>query len=153
VYFSQDFGMIELANRWDWRAKWMGSCAVLACVLAGCSGDRLESQVSGVVTLDGQPIGPGTVVFAPADGGPPATGSVGEDGRYTLKTSRAEGLAAGTYRVALSIRKIPENFNPADRLPPGESLIPEKYEQSSTSGLEFEVSPGNNTIDLPLTSQ
>ena len=36
---------------------------------------------------------------------------------------------------------------------PTKSRIPEKYTVTTTSGFEFEVKPGSNTIDLPLTSQ
>jgi hypothetical protein len=104
------------------------------------------------VTLDGNRIGPGTVVFAPVDGGKPATGSIDDDGNYSLKTSREMGLAAGKYTVAVSIRELPENVKRGDRPPLGKLLIPEKYEQSTTSGLEYEVESGDNTIDIPLTS-
>jgi hypothetical protein len=93
------------------------------------------------------------VVFAPSGGGKPATGSIESDGSYMLKTSREEGLAAGTYNVAVSIREMPQNVKRGDRPPPGKLLIPEKYEQSTTSSLEFEVKPGENTIDIELTSR
>jgi hypothetical protein len=129
------------------------ACALAVAPMVGCSSNSQESEVSGVVTLDGSPIGPGTIVFAPLRDGKPATGSIDKNGVYTLKTSREVGLAAGKYRVAMSIREMPVNFNPADRLPPGKLLIPEKYEQSNTSGLEFDVAPGRNTIDIPLRSE
>jgi hypothetical protein len=93
------------------------------------------------------------VVFAPASGGKPATGSIESDGSYTLNTSREVGLAAGKYNVAVSVREMPQNVKRGDRPPPGKLLIPEKYEQSTTSGLEYEVKPGDNTIDIELTSR
>ena len=127
------------------------SLAIFA--LTGCSGSSMESSVSGTVTLDGTGIGPGTVVFAPEGGGKPATGSVDEDGDYSLMTSRETGLAAGNYKAAVSIRELPENVKRGDRPPLGKSLIPEKYEQSDTSGLAYEVSPGRNTIDIELNSK
>jgi hypothetical protein len=127
--------------------------AAFVVALAGCAKSTQESQVSGHVTLDGNRIGPGTVVFSPVDGGKPATGSIESDGSYLMKTSRDEGLAAGSYRVAVSVREMPQNVQRGDRPPPGKLLIPEKYEQSATSGLEYEVLPGDNTIDIELTSQ
>jgi hypothetical protein len=127
--------------------------AAFIIVLTGCAKTTQESQVSGHVTLDGKRIGPGTVVFSPVDSGKPATGSIESDGSYLMKTSRDDGLAAGRYRVAVSIREMPQNVQRGDRPPPGKLLIPEKYEQSTTSGLEYEVVPGDNTIDIELTSQ
>jgi hypothetical protein len=130
-----------------------GFVVILLVALAGCSGSSLESTVTGQVSLDGSPIGPGTVVFAPTDGGKPANGSIESDGSYMLKTSRESGLAAGKYRAAVSIREMPQNVKRGDRPPLGKLLIPEKYEQSSTSGLEYEVEAGRNTIDIDLTSK
>ena len=122
--------------------------------ISGCSSSSMESDVSGTVTLDGGGIGPGTIVFAPAEkGGKPATGSIEADGTYSLNTSRDLGLAAGNYRVAVSIRQMPQNVKRGDRPPPGKPLIPEKYEDQATSGLRYDVAPGSNTINIPLVSR
>ena len=107
-----------------------------------------------MVTLDGNKVGPGMIVFAPtASQSKPATGSIENDGSYMLVTSRESGLAKGTYRVALSIREMPQNVKRGDRPPLGKSLIPDKYEEETTSGLEYEVKPGRNTINIELTRQ
>lgn len=114
----------------------------------------MESEVSGTVTLDGKKLGPGTIVFAPTDrSAKPATGSIESDGSYTLKTSREYGLSAGTYRVAVSIREMPQNVKRGDRPPVGKLLIPEKYEDDTKSGLQYPVSPGRNTINIELVSR
>lgn len=126
--------------------------AAVIIMLVGCNRGSQESQVSGSVTLDGSRIGPGMVVFAPVEGGKPATGSIESNGSFTLNTSREPGLAAGKYKVAVSIRELPENVKRSDQIPPGKLLIPEKYEQSTTSGLEYEVEPGQNSIDIDLTT-
>jgi hypothetical protein len=121
--------------------------------VVGCSGTNQEAEVSGTVTLDAKSIGPGIVVFAPIEGKTPATGTIEPNGNYSLKTSRETGLAAGKYRASVSIREMPATVNPGDRPPPGKLLIPEKYELSTTSGLEYDVMPGSNTIDIALSSQ
>jgi hypothetical protein len=130
------------------------SGAALTAIFVGCRPSSMESEVSGTVTLDGNKIGPGTIVFAPAAaGGKPATGSIESDGSYKLKTSRESGLAAGPYRVAISVRKMPENVKRGERPPLGKLLIPEKYEDETKSGLQYEVSPGRNTINIELVSR
>jgi hypothetical protein len=127
---------------------------VTLIAIVGCRHNSMESEVSGVVTLDGSKIGPGTIVFAPVGpGGRPATGSIESDGSYGLKTSRDSGLAAGNYRVAVSIHKMPENVRRGDRPPMGKSLIPEKYEDETKSGLQYDVSAGWNTINIELVSK
>jgi hypothetical protein len=128
--------------------------AVLTVVQLGCRGSSMESEVSGTVTLDGKKLGPGTIVFAPvADGGKPATGSIESDGSYSMKTSRASGLAAGAYQVAVSIREMPQNVKRGDRPPLGKLLIPEKYEDYRSSGLKYDVAPGRSTINVELISR
>jgi len=113
----------------------------------------MQSEVSGTVTIDGKKIGPGTIVFAPVNAGAtPATGSVESDGSYSLKTSRATGLLAGEYRVAVSIREMPQNVKRGDRPPLGKLLIPEKYEDERNSGLKYQVEPGKNSINIELVS-
>jgi hypothetical protein len=121
-------------------------------VFAGCNRSSQESQVSGRVTLDGKPIGPGTIAFGSVGTGKPATGSIDESGNYDMRTGREAGLGAGRYKVAVSIREVPQNMKRGDRPPPGKLLIPERYEESSTSGLEYNVEPGRNTINIELKS-
>lgn len=126
----------------------------MAALLSGCSSGNFESQVSGSVTLDGQAIGPGFLVFALADGGTnPANGAIQPNGSYTLKTANESGLHAGKYRVSVTILDQPD-------VPPGErsyvaakSLIPVKYNDINTSDLEFDVESGSNTIDIRLSSK
>jgi hypothetical protein len=144
--------MIQAALRNRWFVA-LSAAAVLA-ITVGCKGGSMESEVSGTVTLDGNKIGPGTIVFAPvSSGGKPATGSIESDGTYTLKTSRDSGLAPGSYRVAVSIRKMPENVKRGDRPPVGKLLIPDKYEDETKSGLRYDVTPGRNTINIELVSK
>lgn len=128
-------------------------CGVVVGLVSGCSRSTQESQVSGNVSLDGKQIGPGIIVFAPAGNGTPAIGPIDHDGSYSMSTSHEVGLSAGNYKVGVLIREVPTNVKRGDRPPPGKLLIPEKYEDSATSGLEYDVAPGRNTIDIELKSQ
>jgi hypothetical protein len=104
--------------------------------------------------LDGEPIGPGFLVFVPDVGGTnPANGAIRPDGSYDLKTANTSGLHPGKYKVVVTILDQPD-------VPPGErsyevakSRIPTKYNEIQSSGLEFEVEPGSNSIDIPLSSK
>jgi hypothetical protein len=122
-------------------------------LFVGCSGTDLGAEVSGVVSLDGKPLESGSVVFAPADGvSNNATSAVNSDGTYQLVSNRAIGLMPGKYRVAVTMHEHVD-VKPGERsMVMPKLLTPEKYADPSTSGLEYDVAPGSQTIDLALTS-
>src|SRR3954447_8743448 len=128
--------------------------AMILTLASGCHNSSMEPEVSGTVKLDGKPIGPGTIAFVPTEQGrKSANGLVESDGSYNVKTIRGSGLLAGQYRVAVSIHEMPKNVKRGDRPPVGKSLIPEKYEDETKSGLQYKVEPGRNTIDVELASR
>lgn len=132
---------------------WLFAIVVVIALTAGCYGSKFESKVSGTVKLDGQPIGPGVVIFAPSDGKTnPARGNIQPDGSFELMTSRDVGLPPGKYKVGLQIVEIPTDLAPGQRdMRPAKSRIPEKYSDTKASGLEYDVIPGSNTINIELT--
>lgn len=72
-------------------------------VLSGC-GQSL-SPVSGVVTLDGQPVDRATVSFIPEDTSvtnADASGSTDASGNFTLTTRGNPGAYPGTYKVIVT---------------------------------------------------
>lgn len=121
--------------------------------LTGC-GNEFGATVSGVVTLDGEPVSPGLVTFAPKDAGVvPAVSDLSSSGGYSLSTNKKTGVAPGVYQVSVQAFKPPD-VPPGQRsFKPSEPLVPEKYMQVATSGLEYEVTRGTNRIDIALTSQ
>lgn len=137
------------------RRLWVNWRLLVIVMLIGCSRGGMESQVSGKVTLDGKETGPGVVVFvSEGDQSTPATGAVDLNGDYFLKTSRVNGLAAGKYKVSVSIFDQPTDVKPGERsMKEAKLIIPEKYVSATSSGLEYEVKPGSNTIDVDLKSK
>jgi hypothetical protein len=133
----------------------LGALFSTAIVTSGCSGGKLGSSVSGVVTLDGKAIGPGVTIFAPVGGKEnPAVGAIQPDGSYFLKTSQEHGLRPGEYQIALQINEVPTDLVPGQRdMRPLKSRIPQKYTTVEASGLQFEVEPGSNTINIEMTSR
>jgi hypothetical protein len=128
---------------------------LVACVcLAGCGG-VYDSSVSGTVTLDGNPVTRGTVAYNPVQSGPSAYARIDEDGSYTVRTGREEGLPAGEYQVTVianeppAVRQTAQGGPP----PPGRPITPPWYRTKQTSGLRFTVDKGSNEINLELTSQ
>jgi hypothetical protein len=126
---------------------------VLIVTLAGCGGEY-DSTVTGAVKLDGNVVPTGTVTFAPQSSGPTAFSLIAPDGQYSLKTGREEGLPPGQYVVSITAHAMPATLRSKDGgpAPLGKTITPDWYRDPATSGLSFEVKPGDNELDLSLTS-
>jgi hypothetical protein len=107
----------------------------------------------GTVLLDGQPLAGATVTFHPAD--PTilrpvrADGNTAEDGSFLLSTYTAgDGAPATKYKVTVVSRRA--DFEPEGK--PFRNRLPERYSKTTTSGLEVEVTEGENDFRLELKS-
>jgi hypothetical protein len=125
-----------------------------AVTLAGCGG-VYDSSVSGMVTLDGNPVPRGTVSFHPASPGPAGYARIDSDGSYFVRTGREDGLPHGDYQVTVIASEPPAVSQSANGGPPpaGKPITPPWYRATETSGLKFTVQPGKNEINLELKSQ
>ena len=127
---------------------------LLSITLAAAIGCRqdLGSEVSGVVTLDSNPLDHGSVAFFNTVGGPPASAAIQSDGTYVVRTASKAGLIPGDYVVTVLCRRA----DPAPKMTPAQldalDITPSRYRSRQASGLKFTVKPGANQIDLPLTS-
>jgi hypothetical protein len=139
------------------------NCGLILALLflsAGCGQDAKLGRVHGVVRIDGKPLATGTVRFVP-DAGRAASGQIQSDGTYSLGTyGKADGALIGTHRVAIIAYQKAEvaesNTRPADVTavnPNVKPLVPARYMAVGTSGLTFEVKPGDNPKDFDLTSK
>jgi hypothetical protein len=127
-------------------------------LIAGCNASSKVAAVSGIVTLDGQPLANAAVSFQPTGNdrlnpGPGSTGLTNDKGEYTLEvTGRGHGAIVGLHRVEISCIEVggtnrPQEdprTKPRDRVPP---------EYNFRSKLTFEVKPGKNTANFDLTTR
>lgn len=140
------------------------SGALALCLAIGCS-DRDRGAVEGVVTLDGKPVGAATVTFRHESSGALTLGKTDPQGLFSVNPTAAtdkRGAKVGRHQVMISAVQIDA---PSAAANPGlgslniatqgqvkvTHLIPKKYAAFETSGLSFEVSPGQNIADFPLT--
>ncbi len=119
----------------------------------GCSNSRSDlARVSGVVTLDGQPLPSATLVFQPEANGPASFGITDETGRYTmLYKPGVFGAVAGRHKV--KITTFQEGDRDAD--PPikkSPERLPDRYHGASELTAEV-VASKDNQIDFSLTAQ
>ncbi len=125
--------------------------AVAACAtLAGCGGGgatdaRPRQEVSGTVTLDGQPLATGSIQFQPASAQEGVVAGGAHHGRQVFHPSRPGAGPRHLRGVDLvgGLGRAP----PGPPGPPGppsqgpQDLVPAKYNTQST--LTIKVEPGN----------
>ena len=96
------------------RSRFPLLCSVAVLILIHCGGCGSEfdvAPVSGVVTLDGQPLQGATVVFAPSGNrenrnpGPFSTGTTDANGKYELilRDGSTHGAIVGNHKVGISL--------------------------------------------------
>lgn len=130
---------------WGWSlARWLPGL-VLA---GGCSGGDI-GHVAGKVTLDGQPVSQGAVVFQDTARGISVNAPLQSDGTYVARTHDQPGLPPGTYQVAITSRtfgngETPLLEGPPTATAPPPTVIPPQYQDVTTSGLTATVQAGSN---------
>ena len=138
---------------------WLGCGVVLlACVVAAGCGHKPDlppmEKVSGTVTLDGKPLGRGTVQFVPdlsqGTEGPPGVGLIDEEGHYEIITAGVKGAVVGHHKIGVKA----EGEYDDTVISMGPSLIPRHYNNPDASRLTAEVKEGQkNDIPLKLTTR
>ena len=134
---------------------WVWAASLLWTV--GCGLDRLSTvPAKGTVTLDGKPLADANITFTP-DRGRSATGKSSADGTFVLSTyDQGDGAIVGHHLVTVTAREVGAADTPGAPgiTRPGRSLIPERYGNTATSGLSFEVTDGpENVFEIQLTSK
>lgn len=89
---------IHAAQRAIGRAGMVG-LGLIVLSLAGCGSGLM--QVSGTVTVDGEPAEGVVLLFLPIgeENSLPATAVSGADGRFSLMTDMESGVRKGSYRI------------------------------------------------------
>ena len=162
------------------RLSSVGHALVLVGVVigwaSGCgrAGGPVVHYVTGVVTLDGEPVSGASVRFSPSSpDGIPASGMTKADGTFTLNAQAARpgaGTAAGEYAVAIQKDEVPDISHleigiddPRYGTPEHEKLmeeamavkpkaiVPGRYNDPETSGLRATVGKSGNNFQFELT--
>lgn len=134
-----------------------GRLSAYCALVLGSSGCRPSPvTVSGLVTLDGQPLAiasdsRGTIVFQPISGqGSTASGLLDSSGHFQLATGASLDIAPGKYQVAISVVQLLPQSEGAEQ--GAKSVTPAKYSSANTSGFEVDVLPAANKFKFDLSS-
>lgn len=141
--------------------------AVIGLVVAGCGKPEPPARVpvSGLVTIDGQPVPSALVTFYPTfegfGGEVIAEGVTDSGGRYTLACPLGSGACLGKHKVTVTDAPTPDDAR--EQSVDGQRRmqaflktltnrpIGAKFGTLATSPLEVEVTAGGAAHDLQLT--
>jgi hypothetical protein len=129
----------DAKHGWKWCVALLGAAGLVGC---GQGGPQIV-PVSGQVLIDGQPLGNGSVAFAPANWRA-SGGKLDSEGRFQLAIQErgriVEGAALGHHRLAVSGAESLSESQIKWHAPP-------KYADFTTSGLSFDVvGPIDNAV-------
>ena len=122
----------------------------------GCGREKLPTApATGKVVYNGKPLPYGSVIFVPKGGGPLARGVIQPDGTFRLSTDGKDGAVIAQHSVRITCYTGQSNEDNSKKTGGGEtvfgrSLIPKKYTQTQTSGLEVEVKAENEPFTFDL---
>ena len=137
-----------------------GAALLLSAPGCGNSGAGPETfPVTGVVTLEGQPVGGATLQFvASADEAGAGAGGQAQtaaDGAFTVESTFDKGkttqvgLPAGVYKVTVTKLEAPAGARSLDH--PPKNTLPPKYAMAESTTLSATVTAdGENKFDFPL---
>jgi len=143
----------------SWRVLAAALVPLSVVLLAGCGGGK--GDVEGQVTYQGKPLHYGRITFVSQVGDKPSLVSKIKDGHYHIKGCPA-GPAQITVESIAPPRKgrpilIPQakGFTPpededAEVNPAKPAAIPPRYTDPEHSGLDYTVTAGAQTHDIPL---
>jgi hypothetical protein len=121
--------------------------------LGGCGDPLNRQEVTGEVTLKGQPVEDGVINFAPLDGQGTGDGAQIVKGKYRIP--REKGLSPGKYKVSiyagngLSGEGDASPDAPKAGFKPARERIPPEYNEKSTVVKEV-VKGGQNNFDFNI---
>jgi hypothetical protein len=117
----------------------------------GCGDGRVHlptAPVVGTVTYQGKPLGGGRIIFFHPSG-QAAGADIAANGAFELAAFQGPNQVAIECFAPERLGALPEGRATLQR---GKSLIPDRYTEISTSGLKFEVTPGEkNKAEFSLT--
>jgi hypothetical protein len=133
-------------------ARWCVTICLASILCWGCQ--QTPTTVVGSITLDGKAISiapneRGTIIFQTVSRqGATATGLLDSQGRFKLGTGASSEVAPGKYQVAVSVVQLLPTTEGAEQ--GAKRITPAKYAAASESGLQADVTPGENEIDFNL---
>jgi hypothetical protein len=129
---------------------------LVTLALPGCGRREVLGSVSGVVTIEGQPVPRATVIFDNDQLGVHMMAEADEQGRYTVRMANGDGLPLGEYDVRVCPPVQDHPLGPIKAPPSGQQVdpyrdtIPLRYRDRKTSNLKLVVTPETNHLNVNM---
>lgn len=136
--------------RWVCRALLGSLLGVAVLQGGGCSNNSTTAEVSGSVTVDGEPAENGSIGFFPVDGKSPTSGGVIHAGRYLAQVPFGEAKVEIRISKVVGQKKLYDTPDSKMKSIMAE-MLPEKYNDQTE--LRIDVQPGTNEQDFDLESK
>ncbi|MEX1041829.1 MAG: hypothetical protein WDZ51_14415 [Pirellulaceae bacterium] len=118
--------------------------------LTGCGDDDPRSSVSGTVTLNGERLTGGEIVFVPVNPRLASESARIDDGRYTMRVAPGEKQVVIRAERDHPTAQMP-GPDPGTMIPLREQFIPKRYNDNTE--LTAEVVQGANKFDFELEAE
>lgn len=123
--------------------------AAVSILNTGC--DKGLSTVNGTVTVDGNPVQQGAIIFEPADGQGPTAGTTIEAGKYEAKTTPGDKKVRITGFEIVGQQPAYKGMKDSPMRDVVNDVVPEQYNRDSNLTLTVEKS--GTTGDFALDSK
>jgi hypothetical protein len=125
---------------------------IILLVLCGCSNQAPTGKVTGEVTLDGQPIKDGAVMFIPADGQGQTGGAAIKEGKFVAEQVPIAKMKVEIHGNKLTGRKIKAYDTPDS--PVSDEIVeavPARY--NFQTELTLDIKKGEQDVRYDLKSK
>lgn len=155
------------ASKSTWNTRHKLSC-LLVClctlVMFGCGPSDGRLPVAGVIICDGQPLAEASVAFVGGGGGAISTGSTDKDGRFSIRAAPGKNKVSVAKMDSANAAEwadipeedqlagTPEEMAQAMKNAP-KPLVAQRYFNSETSGIEYDVVPNMAEVTIEVTKQ
>ena len=136
--------------------------------MVGCGKDDGRVEVTGTVLLDGKPLDGCSIAFIGNGGGAYGTGSTDAEGKFSvraatginqvavMKADNSSAVEFGDGEVDPDeeeglLMGTPEEAREAEANAP-KGLLAERFGDPATSGIQIDVKPGMEPVEITVTS-
>ncbi len=121
--------------------------------VGGCAEKAAEMDVTGKVTIDGQPIETGTISFIAADGAAPTGGGVIKDGVYTAKVPPGKKTVLVLGNKLVGKEPLYKDVPDSPMRDKYQMVTPEAYNAAHLTPLKASITDSQQGLDFELTSK
>lgn len=133
-------------NRAQLRLMSLGMILIASLGCGWNSSEDISGSIEGVVTLGKSPLQAGTIQFYSKETGEGAITIIEPGGKYLVAS-----IPVGRYGAEVRpLAQDPEEVSKGIVAPKPSQIIPEKYNNFATSGLEVTVTSGKNEFNISL---